>query len=250
MMLEKLFRKGNATATDKANAEERAQNPYLTARRTWNEHVGAVVSSRNSWQVIGILSLLIALAAVGGVIHVGSQSKFIPYVVEVDKLGNALAAGAINPGAEWYETPMGMRIIHATLAEFIQDARMVTMDVAHQRKAIFRIYAKLSGETPATAKMNEWLNGKADSSPFVRAEKILVSVEIRSVLPQTNETWQIDWTETTRDRQGVMIGNPVDMRGILTIHILPPNPNTTDEKMRMNPMGIYVRDFSWSRTTL
>ena len=54
------------------------ENPYLAARRTWNEHVGAVVSQRQTWQVIGILSLLIALAGVGGVIHIGSQSKFIP----------------------------------------------------------------------------------------------------------------------------------------------------------------------------
>ncbi|WP_242468393.1 VirB8/TrbF family protein [Burkholderia plantarii] len=47
--------------------------------------MGGVVSQRQTWQVIGILSLLIALAGVGGVIHIGSQSKFIPYVVEVDK---------------------------------------------------------------------------------------------------------------------------------------------------------------------
>ena len=37
-----------------------AENPYLAARRTWNDHVGSVVSQRQTWQVIGILSLLIA----------------------------------------------------------------------------------------------------------------------------------------------------------------------------------------------
>jgi hypothetical protein len=55
---------------------------------------------RQTWQVIGILSLLIALAGVGGVIHIGSQSKFIPYVVEVDKLGQTVAAGPVQPQAE------------------------------------------------------------------------------------------------------------------------------------------------------
>jgi type IV secretion system protein VirB5 len=58
--------------------------------------VGGVVSQRQTWQVIGILSLLIALAGVGGVIHIGSQSKFIPYVVEVDKLGQTVAAGPVQ----------------------------------------------------------------------------------------------------------------------------------------------------------
>jgi len=33
------------------------QNPYLTARRTWNEHVGSVISQRQTWQVIGILAI-------------------------------------------------------------------------------------------------------------------------------------------------------------------------------------------------
>lgn len=44
-------------------------NPYLCARRTWNDHVGAIVASRRTWQMVGILSLLIALAGVGGMIH-------------------------------------------------------------------------------------------------------------------------------------------------------------------------------------
>ena len=26
------------------------ENPYLSARRTWNEHVGSVVSPRSSWR--------------------------------------------------------------------------------------------------------------------------------------------------------------------------------------------------------
>ena len=53
------------------------ENPYLSARRTWNEHVGSVVSSRQTWQVVGILSMLVALASVGGMIHIGSKSKYI-----------------------------------------------------------------------------------------------------------------------------------------------------------------------------
>lgn len=56
-------------------------NPYLAARRTWNDHVRGVVAARQMWQVFGILCLLIVLAAVG-LIHIGSQSQFIPYVVE------------------------------------------------------------------------------------------------------------------------------------------------------------------------
>ena len=218
------------------------ENPYLSARRTWNEHVGSVVSSRQTWQVVGILSLLIALAGVGGVIHIGSQSKFIPYVVQVDKMGQTIAAGPVTAADK-----ADPRIVHATVADFITSARMVTPDVALQRKAVFKVYSVLSPNDPATAKMNEWLNGNADASPFKRAAKEMVNIEITSVIPQSPDTWQVDWTETTRDRQGALKGQPVPMRALVTVYTAEPTSQTTDEQLRNNPMGMYVRDYSWSR---
>lgn len=217
-------------------------NPYLAARRTWNDHVGAVVAQRQTWQVIGILSLLIALAGVGGMIHLGSQSKFIPYVVEVDKLGQTVAAGPLTAAAK-----ADPRIVHAAVAEFIGDARMVSPDVALQRRAVFRVYAKLAPNDPATAKMNEWLNGHAAASPFKRAETEMVSVEIKTVLAQSPDTWQVDWLETRRDRQGTVKEAPVTMRALVTVYTAEVASQTTDEQLRNNPMSIFVRDFSWSR---
>ena len=217
------------------------ENPYLTARRTWNEHVGAVVSSRQTWQVVGILSLLIALAGVGGIIHIGSQSKFIPYVVEVDKLGQAQAAGPVTG-----TTKADQRIVHAAVADFISHARLVTPDVAMQRKAVFRVYAMLAPNDPATVKMNEWMGATSDASPFARAAKEMVSIEIKSVIPQSPDTWQVDWTEKIRDRQGAP-KSLTNMRALVTVYTAETTPQTTEEQLRNNPMSIYVRDFSWSR---
>lgn len=229
-------------ATEAAPHNSGLENPYLAARRTWNEHVGSVVSSRQTWQVVGILAMLIALASVGGVIHIGSQSKFIPYVVEVDKLGQTIAAGPVTASDK-----ADPRVIHATVADFISSARMVTPDIALQRKAIFKVYAHLSPNDPATAKMNEWFNGDDEASPFKRAAKEMVNIEIKSVIPQSPDTWQVDWVETTRDRQGTLKGQPETLRALVTVYIAEPTTQTTDEQLRNNPMGIYVRDFSWSR---
>ncbi|MES2538241.1 MAG: conjugal transfer protein TrbF [Pseudomonadota bacterium] len=217
-------------------------NPYLNARRSWNDHVGAVASSRQTWQMVGILSLLIALAGVGGMIHIGSQSKFVPYVVQVDKLGQAVAVAPAQRAAA-----ADQRVVHASVASFISDARVVTPDVALQRKAVFRLYSMLSPNDPATAKTNEWLNGTEDSSPFKRAANETVSTEILSVMPQTPETWQVDWTETVRDRQGIAKNPPFRMRALVTVYSVPATSDTTEEQVRNNPLGIYIRDFSWSK---
>ncbi|WP_425327709.1 conjugal transfer protein TrbF [Pseudomonas nitroreducens] len=216
-------------------------NPYLTARRTWNDHVGSVVTSRQTWQVIGILSMMVALAGVGGIIHIGSQSRFIPYVVEVDKLGQPMAVAPAQVAAR-----VDLRVIKSQVAGFVADARTVTPDVALQRKSIFRLYALMSPGDPATQKINEWLNGTKDSSPFVRAAEETVSVDIRSVMQQTPETWQVDWEEVTRDRQGVLKGR-ANWRALVTAYVAEPTTQTSEEQMRMNPIGTYVRDFSWSK---
>ena len=68
------------------------ENPYLNARKKHNEYEGGLIASRHMWQIFGVLGLIIGLAGIGGVIHIGSQSKFIPYVVEVDKLGQTHSA--------------------------------------------------------------------------------------------------------------------------------------------------------------
>lgn len=219
-----------------------AENPYLNARRSWNEHVGAVVASRQAWQLLALMSLLIALAAVGGLIHIGSQSKFVPYVVQVDQLGQALAIAPAQRAAA-----ADARVVHAAVAAFIADIRLVTPDVALQRKAVFRLYSMLSSHDAATVKANEWLNGSEDSSPFKRATKETVSTEILSVIPQTPDTWQVDWMETTRDRQGLVKELPQRMRALVTVYTVAATPQTTEEQVRNNPLGIYVRDFSWSK---
>lgn len=221
------------------------ENPYLAARRTWNDQSAANVANRQMWQLLGILALMIALAGVGGMIYIGSQSKFVPYVVQVDKLGGALAVAPAQRA-----TVADARVVHASVASFIADIRMVSPDIALQRKAIFRLYSMLSSNDPATAKANDWLNGNEDSSPFKRAEKEIVSIEMASVIPQTPDTWQVDWIETTRDRQGVVKGQPVRMRALVTVYVVAATPQTTEEQVRNNPLGIYVRDFSWSKQAL
>lgn len=216
--------------------------PYLNARRTWNDHVGSVISAKQMWQMVGLISLMIALVAVGGAIYLGKQSKFVPYVVTVDKLGEAVAAGPADLAAK-----PDNRVIKASVAAWISDARTVTPDVSLERKAIFSVYAMIGPRDAAAQKMNDWLNGSPESNPFARAANETVDVQINSVLQQTPETWEVDWTETTRDRQGILIDKPVAMRALVTIYFVAPTTTTTDEQMRMNPLGIYVRDFSWAK---
>jgi type IV secretory pathway TrbF-like protein len=233
---------GVAEDSEVEHREDEHENPFLAARRTWNDQSAANIASRQMFQLLGVLSLLVALAAVAGNIYIGSQTRFVPYVVEVDKARQPIAVAPAQRAA-----PVDQRIVHASVAAWIADMRLVTPDIALQRKSVFRIYSMLAPNDPATAKTNEWLNGTEESSPFKRAAKETVSIELASVIPQTADTWQVDWIETVRDRQGVMKGQPQRWRALVTVYIMPVRPETTDENMRNNPLGVHVRDYSWSK---
>lgn len=217
-------------------------NPYLSARRTWNDLMKAQVATRRSWELIAILCLLIALASVGGIAYVGSQSKFIPFLYHVDPHGHATAIGPVEMAS-----PADPRVLAATIGEFIANARLVTVDAALQRKAVYQVYAMLSEQDPATGKMNQWMNGTEDSNPFTRAEKETVTVDISTVLPQTADTWEVTWLESVWDRKGEVKTQPVSMRALVTVYRAEPSTTVTEDELRRNPLSVYVRDFSWSK---
>lgn len=216
-------------------------NPYTAARRTWNDHVGRLVAARTLWQVVGLVSLMIALMCVGGVIHLASQSRFVPYVVEVDTTGNVRA---VQRGEEMKNA--ARPVIEAQLDKFVTLSRRVTTDIALQRSAIFGVYAMLTPDEPAAGKMTEHLNKDEERTPFRRAQHETVNTEIVSILQQSQETWQVDWIETVYERGSGKRKERFDMRALVQVYQTSPR-HMTEEALRSNPLGIYVRDFTWSR---
>ena len=218
------------------------ENPYLDARKKHNEYESSRNASLRLWKLFGLLGLLTGLAGVGGMIHIGSQSNFVPYVIEVDKLGQTLPVSVADKAA-----PADPRIVSSLLARAITLARMVTPDVVVQRNAIFELYASLDSSDPAALKMQEYLGSDSDTSPFKRAAKETVDVQITSVIPQSDETWQVDWMETVRARGDGSIISRFRMRALVRIYVVPPTNRTSEEQIRKNPLGIFIRDFNWSK---
>jgi type IV secretion system protein VirB5 len=226
------------------NAPERqlTDNPHLNARMFWNDYTRGILSDLRLSQCFSLICFMIALIAVSSAFHIASQSKFVPYIVEVDKLGQSVAVAPANEA-----TPADPRVIHASLAAFIANARLVTPDIALQRKAIFSLYAMMKSDDPAVAKMTAWLNGDDANNPFHRAAKETVETEIVSVIPQSSDTWQIEWNEKIFDRQGTPSQLPYRMKALVTVSVSAPDASTPEDKVRQNPLGIYVKDFSWSK---
>lgn len=230
----------------KAKAEKPdTQNPYLNARRSWNTIFGGIVSSRQYSQIVAIGCILISLAAVGGLYDAARQSKFIPLVVREDANRNVISVTRADRVAHAETADF-----EALAADFIENLRMVTPDVQLQRKAILNAYCVLNAADPATLKVNEHLNGSEETKPFKRAAKETASVEIKSVLRETEQSYQVEWEETIRDRQGVRKGPPLLMRAVVNMYQGDPNirdKQTPEENALCNPRALYVKDFNWTK---
>ena len=178
--------------------------------------------------------------ALFGLIHLGSQPKAIPYVVEVNKLGEVAYSGRLEPAQA------DSNVIKASIATFISDLRLVTPDAGLQPEAINWVYAYLSKGDPALGRINSFYGATKEASPYVRAQDEIVSVQIDDVLSTSQNSWQVDWTETTRDRKGEKAVT-AKWRGLVTIVLVPPNASTSEAQMRRNPLGVYVQDVTWSQ---
>lgn len=210
-------------------------NPYVEARREWNERYSDYIKQAHHWRIVALICAVTAVISVGGVAYIGAQSKVVPYVVEVDKLG---AAAAVTPADR--TTTVDPRVIKAYLARFVADWRAVTVDTQAQKGAIGRVYAMLPSGSLALDKLNAFFKAH---NPFALAAKRSVDVAVTNLLPISDKTWQLEWREVTRDSRGEVIGN-IRMKASVIVGITPP----TDERLILiNPLGVYVTDLNWSQ---
>jgi type IV secretory pathway TrbF-like protein len=223
------FTKGQRTPAQTADAE----SPFVAAKREWNERYGDYLAQAKNWRLAAIFSLLISTILAAGTIWLAGQSKLVPYVVEVDKLGAAVAVSR----ADRVTTP-NASIVRAQLASWIGDARSVSSDPVSERAALTRVYAMIG--TTAKPYLDDWYT---KHSPFVAGNNHTVSISIDAVLPQSTMTYQVQWSEEQRDRDG---GHPTvtHWEAQLTVGF---NPPTDEATILRNPMGIYITSLSWTQ---
>jgi len=209
-------------------------NPYIAAKGEWNRIHLALLRDRRWWQAVAGIELLIVLVLAGGLVWVAGQHKTIPYVVEVDALG---AARAVRP-AEPVGVPTDERLIRYQLAAFIRGARTILADRVAMKRGLEQVYAYLRG--PARTVLDEYYR---THNPFEIVKTYIVQPTVTSLLPLSDHSWQVRWTEEQRGRDGTLLGKS-QWEAVLGVTIIPP---TTQEAIEANPFGLYVTDLRWTK---
>lgn len=210
------------------------ESPFLNARQEWLERMGESVQQASTWRLMSFLALAGCLLSLGLNFVQMQQTKIIPYIVEVDKLG---VAAAVRPLQEGGEIPR--RLIQAEIVNVITHWRTVTADLELQKKMLSKLAAYIGGSAKGT--LREWFEA---NNPYTRAEKVLVSVDVNAMpLPVSSDSWRVSWRETTRNHTGTTL-DITAYEATLSVIIAPPK----DEMQIMaNPGGIIVTSISFGK---
>lgn len=214
---------------------EPSNDIYLNARREWNERYGSYVAQARTWRLVAVAALGVAAVAVAGIAYIGSQSRIVPYVVRINKLGDAVAVGPAEVGH-----PVNKRVIVAQLAQWVVDVRSIYADYAAEHAIIEQAYSTIANQSPAQAAFNDYFRAH---SPFDLAATETRSVQVHDVLPVSPHVYRVTWTETTIPRNASETRTRT-WSALITIRISPPS---TPAQIMRNPMGVLITDFTWSQ---
>src|ERR1700730_3901157 len=103
-----------------------AANPYAQGWREWDERYADLVVGKRNWQLAAGGLLIMGLILAGGMVWLSGRSKYIPYVVEVDRLGYRLTGAQQLTLASVPDVTARME--RYEVATFIREARAVSSD--------------------------------------------------------------------------------------------------------------------------
>ena len=206
--------------------------PYQAAAQAWDQRIGSARVQAKNWRTMAFGCLSLALLVAGGLVWRSAQSIVTPYVVEVDNAGQVRAVGEV---ATPYK-PSDAQIAHH-LARFVTDVRSLSIDPIVVRQNWLEAYEYTPDRGAAT--LNDYARA---NDPFSRIGQSSVAVQINSVVRASEASFQVRWTER-RYVNGEAAGLE-RWTAVLAIVLQAPR---TEERLRRNPLGIYVNGLSWSR---
>lgn len=208
------------------------ETPYQRAGQLWDERIGSARVQARNWRYIAFGGLALSSAMSVALIWQSLQSRVTPYVVEVDRLGEARAVTAAEAGYAPTDPQIAWH-----LAAFIRNVRTVSLDPVLMRRDWLGAYDFV------TQRGAQFLGSYARSAaPFDRIGERTVSVQVTSVVRASDQSFQVKWIETAFDR-GAQDGI-TRWTAILSVKSRPPRSADT---LRRNPLGIYIDAIDWSR---
>ncbi|WP_417768744.1 conjugal transfer protein TrbF [Stappia sp.] len=208
------------------------ETPYQRAAQVWDERIGSARVQARNWRYMAFASLILAAGFAGALVWQSARGTVVPWVVQVDALGEAQA---VAPASADYEPTDPQIAFH--LGRFIEQVRSIPADAIIVRQNWLRAYEFTTDR--GAAALNDFARA---NDPFTRVGRQQIAVEVSSVIRASPGSFRVAWTE--RHYENGQLSTTERWTAILTVVIQTPR---SAERLRANPLGIYVNAISWSR---
>lgn len=208
------------------------ETPYQRAGQLWDERIGAARVQARNWRWMAFGGLLLSTGLAAALVWQSMQSRVLPYVVEVDRLGETRSVAPADAAFKPTDPQIAWH-----LGRFVKNVRSRSLDAVTMREDWLAAYDH------ATERGGLFLGDYARAAnPFAEVGRRTVSVQVTSVVRASDTSFQIKWTERAYER-GSLAGTS-RWTAMVTIKLQPPR---SADVLRRNPLGLYVDAIDWSR---
>jgi type IV secretion system protein VirB5 len=209
-----------------------AETPYQRAAQVWDERIGSARVQAKNWRLMAFGSLFLSAGLALGLIWHSARGSIVPWVVQIDKIGEAQAVG---PAIADYKPADPQIAWH--LARFIEQVRAISVDAVIVRQNWLRAYEFTTDR--GAAALNDYARA---NDPFAKVGKRQIAVEVSSVIRASPDSFRVAWFE--RSYENGQLAGTERWTAILTISLQQPRDA---DRLKQNPLGIYVNAINWSK---
>ncbi|WP_407179977.1 conjugal transfer protein TrbF [Bradyrhizobium sp. STM 3562] len=206
--------------------------PYQRAAQAWDDRIGSARVQAKNWRLMAFGCLFLSAGFAAALVWQAANGTVTPWVVEVDRLGEA---NTVAPANSDYHPADPQIAFH--LARFIEHVRGLPMDAIVLREDWLRAYDFTTDR--GAAALSDYAR---NNNPFDKLGKTQVSIEVSSVIRASQDSFRIAWIER-RYENGQLVATE-RWSAILTIIVEVPRDL---DRLRKNPLGIYVNAINWSK---
>lgn len=208
------------------------ETPYQKAAQVWDERIGSARVQAKNWRYMAFGSLILSVGFAAALVWQSARGTVVPWVVQIDNLGQAQT---VAPATADYRPTDPQIAWH--LGRFIEQVRAIPADAIIVRQNWLRAYEWTTDR--GAAALNDYAR---TNDPFTKVGRQQVAVEVSSVIRASPDSFRVAWTE--RHYENGQLSTTERWTAILTVVIQTPRDA---ERLRANPLGIYVNAISWSR---
>ena len=208
------------------------ETPYQKAAQVWDERIGSARVQAKNWRYMAFGSLILSAGFAAALVLQSARGTVVPWVVQVDNLGQAQTVAAATAD---YRPSDPQIAFH--LGRFIEQTRSIPADAIIVRQNWLRAYEFTTDR--GAAALNDYARA---NDPFTRVGRQQIAVEVSSVIRASNDSFRVAWTE--RRYVDDALASTERWSAILTIVVQTP---TDADRLKKNPLGVYIHALNWSK---